>query len=133
MKNKITVLMMLLVSLCLSSCSSSEQASVREAIENCFAACQRGDLEMALEYVSPGEITLMQLTGENRDKWIAQMGEIAKRRLSEATVTVEEVTVSGDYAQAKVTVTTPAGEQKSSIGMRKSGESWLLEDLPLIK
>ena len=126
--------------LVLSGCGLiGDEAAVRGALHNFFGAAQRGEIERAMEWVSPDQPTaklLARLKRDDReayDKNLAGLGERMHAQLEGARLHVSSVRIDGERGIIAGMILREGLEEKpfAITTVRREGR-WLLESLPEI-
>lgn len=133
MSNKPVLFLTLLLALQLvAGCVSADEAAVRSSVVECFQAAKRGDIELALEYMS-ADLPMAILAREGGEEALAGLSARARTILEGAELTIQRVEIQGALAFADIE--TVRGEKRipQKLTLIKSGDHWLLSDLPLVE
>ncbi|HUX07817.1 MAG TPA: hypothetical protein VMX35_10950 [Acidobacteriota bacterium] len=126
--------------LILSSCGLiGDEAAARGALHNFFDAAQRGEIERALEWVSPEQPTakllgrLKQADSTAYGKTLADLGERMRKGLQGIRLHVSVSTIDGERGVIAGMILRQGVEEKPfAVTTVKHDGRWLLESLPEI-
>lgn len=126
----------LITAFLLAGCTSEENA-VRSAVQEVYAAAQRGDIAFAIDLMdsaNPVSAILQHIRAEQGeeayDEALAELGARSRETLAERTLRIESVDIDGDRAVVRCVLVGDGRDIQSEAIVNRIGGAWRPYTLP---